>query len=57
MSIEPKHKFNSGMGATMCRVCDSVITNGHTEDLICIPCQRLILAGLMKLEEFDEPTP
>ena len=33
--MEPIHKFNSGMGATLCNVCSRIITEGLTDDLYC----------------------
>ncbi len=33
--IKPKHKLNSGMGATLCNICDKIITVGMTDELYC----------------------
>jgi len=35
MSIKPIHKFNGGLGATLCNKCKKIITNGLTDDLYC----------------------
>jgi hypothetical protein len=37
--MEPKHKFNSGMGATICCDCSSIICTGLTKDLYCAKCK------------------
>lgn len=33
--MKPIHKFNSGMGATLCHKCKRIITVGLTDDLYC----------------------
>ena len=33
--MKPIHKFNSGMGATLCNVCSRIITTGMTDALYC----------------------
>ena len=33
--MKPIHKFNSGMGATLCNICSRIITEGMTDDLYC----------------------
>ena len=33
--MKPIHKLNSGMGATLCNICDKIITVGMTDDLYC----------------------
>lgn len=33
--MKPIHKFNSGMGATLCHKCNRIITVGLTDDLYC----------------------
>ena len=33
--MKPIHKFNSGVGATLCNICRAIITEGLTEDLYC----------------------
>lgn len=55
--IEPKHKFNSGMGATLCHRCSVIITVGFTDDLYCDNCknvkeqQKKLLVELMELDQ------
>ena len=34
----PIHKFNGGIGATLCNNCSKIITEGMTEDLYCDEC-------------------
>jgi hypothetical protein len=33
--MKPIHKFNSGIGATLCHKCRKIISEGFTEDLYC----------------------
>jgi hypothetical protein len=33
--IKPIHKFNGGIGATLCHECRVIIHNGFTDDLYC----------------------
>ena len=33
--MKPIHKFNGGMGATLCHECRVIISYGFTEDLFC----------------------
>ena len=35
MDIKPIHKFNGGIGATLCNECNKIIHTGFTEDLFC----------------------
>ena len=35
---KPIHKFNGGLGATLCNECRAIITEGMTEDLLCDKC-------------------
>lgn len=53
MDIKPRHKFNNGMGATLCHRCCTIITTEFTDDLICKPCQKQTLIDLMKADEED----
>jgi hypothetical protein len=36
--IKPIHKFNGGLGATLCNKCRKIITEGMTEYLYCEEC-------------------
>ena len=36
--MKPKHKFNSGYGATLCNKCNKIITEGLTDNLLCEDC-------------------
>jgi hypothetical protein len=36
--MKPKHKFNSGNGATLCNKCNKIITEGLTDNLLCEDC-------------------
>lgn len=33
--MKPIHKFNGGLGATLCHTCRVIITTGLTDDLYC----------------------
>ena len=35
---KPTHKFNGGIGATICKKCSKIISEGMTEDLYCDEC-------------------
>jgi hypothetical protein len=35
MDLKPIHKFNGGLGATLCHECNVIIHNGFTDDLYC----------------------
>jgi len=36
---KPIHKFNGGIGATICHKCSTIISEGHTQDLYCEKCK------------------
>jgi hypothetical protein len=38
--LKPIHKFNSGLGATLCNECYVIISEGLTEDLYCEKCKH-----------------
>ena len=33
--LKPIHKFNGGLGATLCNECNVIISEGLTDDLYC----------------------
>jgi hypothetical protein len=35
---KPIHKFNGGVGATLCHECRIIISNGFTDDILCPKC-------------------
>lgn len=35
MSLKPIHKYNGGLGATLCHECNVIIDTGFTDDLYC----------------------
>ena len=35
---KPIHKFNGGIGATICHECHAIINEGMTQDLLCGKC-------------------
>jgi hypothetical protein len=35
MDLKPIHKFNGGIGATLCHKCNVIIHTGFTDDLYC----------------------
>lgn len=36
--IKPIHKFNGGLGATLCHKCNKIIRTGLTDDIYCEDC-------------------
>lgn len=36
--MKPIHKFNGGMGATLCHNCSVIITVGFSDDCYCLKC-------------------
>lgn len=44
--MKPIHKFNSGMGATLCHRCNKIISIGMTKELYCSEnCKNIHLNG------------
>ena len=37
--MKPIHKFNGGIGATLCHTCSVIISTGLTKDLYCNNCK------------------
>lgn len=35
MGLKPIHKYNGGIGATLCHKCNVIINTGFTDDLYC----------------------
>jgi hypothetical protein len=40
--MKPIHKFNNGVGATLCHRCNCIASLGYTEDLYCKECNKHI---------------
>ena len=40
MIKKPIHKFNNGLGATLCNKCNKIITYGMTDELYCNDCNN-----------------
>ena len=38
--MKPIHKFNNGLGATICNYCRTIISNKFTKDLLCEKCKN-----------------
>lgn len=55
--MEPKHKFNSGMGATLCHNCSVIINTGLSEHLLCPKCQESALELLKESVYFMNQIP
>ena len=52
--MKPIHKFNGGLGATLCNSCSVIISTGLTEDLYCEKCkQKNLLIDVMEADEKD----
>lgn len=49
--MKPKHKFNNGNGATICKLCDSIIAVGFFDNLLCIECQKKAIKKFTKEKE------
>ena len=52
--MKPIHKFNNGVGATLCHQCNCIASLGYTEDLYCKECnkhRKELLIELMRLDE------
>jgi len=47
--MKPTHKFNSGNKATLCKSCRRIITEGFTNELLCVGCQEKSLKLLKKI--------
>ena len=47
-NLKPIHKFNGGIGATLCHNCSVIINTGLTDDLYCDEC----IKDYLKSEEF-----
>jgi hypothetical protein len=41
-NIKTIHKWNNGNLATLCHLCNCIISLGHTEDLYCKSCLYII---------------
>jgi hypothetical protein len=46
--MKPIHKFNNGVGATLCHKCSVIISLGRTDDLYCKDCRKEMLQDMMK---------
>jgi hypothetical protein len=55
--MEPIHKLNNGIGATICNKCSVIITEGLTRDLYCEKCLNCIeyknLTKNLKRKKYD----
>lgn len=52
--MKPIHKFNNGVGATLCHQCNCIASLGYTEDLYCKECnkhRKELLIEIMRLDE------
>jgi len=49
--MKPIHKFNGGLGATLCHKCSVIITTGLTKDLYCNKCRKELLQEMMENDE------
>jgi hypothetical protein len=52
--MKPIHKFNGGVGATLCNTCRKIITTGLTDDLYCVICAPMDLSYKYKLERIND---
>lgn len=49
--MKPIHKFNNGIGATICNHCSAIISIGLTDDLYCDKCRKEMLQEIMEKDE------
>ncbi len=53
--MKPIHKFNGGLGATLCHKCTVIISTGLTEDLYCNSCKnKQTIEPIKKLEKQND---
>ena len=54
--IAPIHKFNNGMGATLCHCCSKIINKGFTKALYCdeICEQKYHVKANWEIEQYYE---
>lgn len=52
--MEPIHKLNGGMGATLCNDCGKTICVGHIEELYCEYCSIEIMFKVWMEEDEEE---
>ena len=52
--MKPKHKFNGGVGATLCNNCDKILYLGHTDHLYCEKCKMVIMNMVWRDKDEDE---
>jgi hypothetical protein len=53
--MKPIHKFNGGVGATLCHKCTVIISTGLTEDLYCNSCKnKQTIEPIKKLEKQND---
>jgi len=43
VELLPMHKFNNGIGATLCNKCHAIISTGFTNSLFCSKCFNKLL--------------
>jgi len=52
--LKPIHKFNGGLGATLCHTCSVIIDNGFTDDLYCDKCIKDYLKSEQFVKDFSD---
>lgn len=55
--MKPIHKFNNGLGATLCGSCSVIINNGLSEHLLCPRCQEMAVNLLTESVKFMNLVP
>jgi hypothetical protein len=50
-NIKPIHKWNNGNLATLCHLCNCIVSLGHTEDLYCKDCRKEMPQDIMNEDE------
>jgi hypothetical protein len=50
---KPIHKFNGGIGATLCNKCRGMISEGLTKELLCDKCKNNVQKLIDELQVAD----
>jgi len=51
--MKPIHKFNGGLGATLCHSCSKIISLGMTDDLYCEFCDMEVIGNKTRNEYLE----
>jgi hypothetical protein len=54
IQLTPTHKYNGGIGATICLSCSKIICTGLTQDLFCDKCLESNYVMVKKVVDLTE---